>query len=91
MDVEPMLRTEMNDIFVNRFSSDQNDVYTVYNAGFRTKRGQMIILDKIEGSVFVDEWTNGEITTVDLPGNKVGISFEMDPRSVFCFVRIKKL
>lgn len=89
MDVEPMLRTEMNDIFINRFSSGQNDVYTVYNAGFRTQKGQMIILDKAEGSTFVNEWSNGKITTVDLPDNKVGISFEMDPRSVFCFVRKK--
>ncbi len=89
MTVEPMLQTESRDIFVNKFSSEKNDVYTVYNAGFRTQKGQMIILDKIKGATVISEWTNDKITTVDLPNNKVGISFEIDPRGVACFV-VKK-
>lgn len=89
IDVEPMLRTEMSDIFVNRFSTPQNDVYTVYNAGFRTKRGQMIILDKTGGSSITDEWTNKKVNTVELADDKVGIWLEIGPRSVFCFVRKK--
>lgn len=89
MDVEPLLRTEMNDIFVNRFSTPQNDVYTVYNAGFRSAKGQIIILDETEGSDFTDEWTDKKIDTVDLPYNKVGIWLEIGPRSVACLVRKK--
>lgn len=89
MDVEPLITTECRDIFINRFSSEENDIFTVYNAGFRTQNDLMVILDNIEGAHFKNEWSEGEIHCMDLPDHKVGLSFEIGPRSVFCFSRHK--
>ena len=84
-DVEPHLNTIMPNTFVNRFSSPKCDVYTIYNAGYRTANGVIFKIPYQPGRVYRDVFSNRKVDLVQT-GNEVALSFEIDPRSVTCIV-----
>nr|HQH72132.1 DUF6259 domain-containing protein [bacterium] len=59
-DVEPFLPTEMNGLFANRFSTEKEDLITLYNATWHTLRGALLkwpkAVKKVEDFWGMDEF-----------------------------------
>lgn len=85
LDVEPLVPTLREGLYANGFYCDYERVYTLFNANYRTLRGEMISLPYIEGAVYTDIFTHKEYKTVR-DGDYVKIIGEMAPRDVTAVV-----
>ena len=86
-DVEPLVRTEVPNLFANRFSTADETVWTLYNANYRTVRGHVMTVRHREGARYVDAWNEGAVE-VEVGGESARLSFEIGPRSVGCVVQV---
>lgn len=91
MDVEPMVRTEIPNMVANRFSSQANDIYTLFNGGFRTSEGIQLVFDLVDDASYINVWDQQKIDVIELPNGKVGLSFKVGPRSLSCIVVKKRV
>ena len=80
--VEPLVPTLAPGILANRFSSERETVYTFYNRGFRTFRGNVLaIAPELDGREFVDLLT-GKVLTLVHQGGHWFVNVELGPRDV---------
>ena len=85
-DVEPLVCTEVPNLFANRFSTAEETVWTLYNANYRTVRGHVMTVRHREGARYVDVW-NERPVEVEVVGDSARLSFEVGPRGVGCVVQ----
>jgi len=85
-DVEPLVRTEVPNLFANRFSTARKTVWTLFNANYRTVRGRLLVVPHKGGAKYLDAWSDKPIRAVVKDGT-AELWFEIGPRSVGCVVR----
>jgi hypothetical protein len=85
-DVEPLVRTEVPNLFANRFSTADKTVWTLYNANYRTVRGHLMTVGHREGARYVDAW-NERPVRVEIADDLARLALEIGPRSVGCVVQ----
>ncbi|HOL96453.1 MAG TPA: DUF6259 domain-containing protein [bacterium] len=83
-DVEPFIPTTMNGLFANRFSSEKEDLITLYNATWHTLRGVLLHWPAIEAKV-IDLWGMEDYTYQALDQTTV-IEGAVPPHGVGCLV-----
>jgi len=86
-DVEPFVTTLYPNIFANRFSTSTRDVYTLFNANFRTANGILLKVRYKPGSRYKDVWNNRELEISEIKDGLAALRIEIGPRSVICVVR----
>ena len=86
-DVAPLVRTEVPNLFANRFSTSGKTVWTLYNANYRTIRGHLMTVQHREGARYADEWRERSVGA-EVAGDRARLSFEVGPRSVGCVVQV---
>ena len=84
--VEPLLETLFKNTFVNRFSSANASVYTVYNANFRKVNDVIIKVKHRSGVTYKDIWNNKPVKIVKIEDGFDYLSFEITPRDMACIV-----
>jgi hypothetical protein len=85
-DVEALVRTEQAGVFANRFSTEDETVWTLYNANGRTVRGTILRVPYNPGDMFEDVW-NGAPLTPGIDGEIAEIAVEIGPMDLGCVVR----
>ncbi|NQU42992.1 hypothetical protein HQ520_06890, partial [bacterium] len=86
MDVEPLVRTEVPNLFANRFSMPEKTIWTLNNANFRTLRGPLLKVPHRSGARYRDLW-NDRIIDAKVEEDTAVLTFEIGPRSVGCIVQ----
>lgn len=85
-DVEPLLSTPHPHIFANRFSSAKQDVYTVFNAGFRTASGGLLLVKHTQGATYTDVWQGHPVEVLRVEEGQALLNMRLPPRAVTCIV-----
>ncbi|MAE66573.1 MAG: hypothetical protein CMJ18_20070 [Phycisphaeraceae bacterium] len=85
-DVEPLVPTEIPGTFVNRFGTNEQTVWTVFNANHRTARGRLIEIAARPGARYADLWNDTPVTT-RTEGETTWLVVEVGPRDVACITR----
>jgi len=85
-EVEPLARTEVPNLFANRFSTPRKTVWTLFNANYRTVRGKLMRVPHRPGAKYYDSWRNRSIKA-NVSNGTAELSFEIGPRSVGCVVQ----
>lgn len=85
-DVEPLVHTEVPNLFANRFSTTGKTVWTLYNANYRTVRGHLMTVRHRAGARYVDAW-NEQPVGAEIGDTSARLSFEVGPRGVSCVVQ----
>ena len=85
-DVEPLVRTEVPNLFANRFSTAGKTVWTLFNANYRTQRGHLMTVPHAPGRSYYDTW-NTRPVEVTVRGGRAALTFDIGPRSVGCIVQ----
>ena len=81
---EMMIETASPAICINKFPGKDRTVYTVYNRGYRTYRGEALRIPHKEGNVYYDVWGERALDVKIECGYAV-ISLEVDAQSIGCF------
>ena len=84
-DVAPLIPTLKPTVYANRFSSEEHTVWTLFNAEYRTFRGDCLRVAHEEGTRYVDAFSGDEID-VRIEGGVATIPVELGPRAVGCVV-----
>lgn len=87
--IEPLISTLTPNIFANRFSSEKRDVYTVFNANYKTVNGGHLEVSYQPGSLYTDVWNDKNIEILGVRDGKALLNIKMNPRAVICIVRDK--
>jgi len=85
-DVEPLVRTEVPNLFANRFSTPGKTVWTLFNANYRTQRGRLLTVPHRVGRSYRDAWHARPVEAATR-GGQATLTFEIGPRSVGCIVQ----
>ena len=80
---EPMLRSMVPLVYVNRFSTTNKTVYTIYNAGTSTVQKNLIAIVPIDNFHFVDLYRYSEVRTIFRDGHVI-VALDLEPRAVSC-------
>ena len=86
-DVEPLTPTLVPTVYANRFSGGGRTVWTLFNADFRTVRGDLLRVTHAPGARYVDAFTNRPIEATVTDGMAT-IPLELGARRVGCIVAI---
>ena len=86
-DVEPLIETEIPGVFVNRFRGEEKTVWTVYNANYRTAKGQLIQIAHEPGARYVDLWNDCPVEA-RVSGDVAYLVVEIGPRDVACISQV---
>ncbi|NSW57090.1 MAG: hypothetical protein HPY44_13845 [Armatimonadetes bacterium] len=84
-DVEPLVPTLVPTVYANRFTGGGETVWTLFNAGYRTFRGEALSVPHLEGARYSDAMT-GELLDVRLADGKAYIPVQLGPHGVGCVV-----
>jgi hypothetical protein len=85
-DVEALVPTESALICANRFSTEDETVWTLLNVGFSTYRGPVLSLEHKPGAKYLDLW-NGKELRPKVNGGRAILELEIGPREVGCVGR----
>ncbi|HUT90156.1 MAG TPA: DUF6259 domain-containing protein [Thermoguttaceae bacterium] len=85
-DVEPLVRTEVPNLFANRFSTQKKTVWTLLNANYRTLRGKLMAVEHRDGAQYFDCWNERPVDATAV-GDRAELRFEIGPRSIGCIVQ----
>lgn len=85
-EVEPLVETRIPLVFANRFSTGEKTVWTLFNAGYRTRRGVVLEVRDGTGARYADAWNDTPIEP-EIDGQTARIPYEIGPRSVGCIIR----
>ncbi len=86
---EPLVPTENNLIYANRFPARSETVWTLYNAGYRTYRGPVLRVPHVPGVRYWDAWNETELEPV-IHGDEAILNYSLGPRDVGCITRTRK-
>jgi hypothetical protein len=86
---EPLVSTCARGIFANLFASEEEEIWTLYNAHHRTYSGPVIEVLHREGTVWQDAWNPGEIRVKRL-GDRDRIWTRLAPQGVGCLERVRR-
>lgn len=86
-DVEPLTPTLIPTVYANRFTGGGRTVWTLFNADFRTVRGDLLRVTHTPGARYLDAFTDRPIE-VTLAGGMATIPLELGARRVGCVVAI---
>ena len=84
-DVEPLVPTLVPAVYANRFTGGGETVWTLFNAGYQTFRGEALSVPHVAGARYSDAMT-GEPLEVRIADGKAYIPAELGPRGVGCVV-----
>jgi len=76
-------------VYANRFAGERRAVYTLYNAGYRTARGELLRVPRTEGMRCTDAFTGKEIPLVGEDGTAT-VTMALGPHEVGCIVVEKR-
>ena len=85
-DVEPLVRTEVPNLFANRFSTPAKTVWTLFNANHRTVRGNLMTVPHRDGARYHDAW-NDRPVAAHISDGMARLSLDIGPRTVGCVVQ----
>ena len=88
-DVEPLVPTLCPTVYANRFASNGRVVWTLFNAQFRTFRGDCLRVPLRPGARYIDAFAGAAIEPMVERGKAV-IRLELGPRGVGCIVALKE-
>jgi len=83
--VAPLVPTLMPTVYANQFTGAQATVWTLFNAEFRTMRGDLLSVRHREGTRYRDAFSGQEIKARIVKGQAV-IPVTIGPRDVGCVV-----
>ncbi|MCK9222891.1 MAG: DUF6259 domain-containing protein [Limnochordia bacterium] len=82
----PLYPTLLQDVYANQFSAQDENLWTVYNANFRTVDGELLAVPHRKGAIYMDVWNETPI----IPHVEEGVaylSFSIDPKGVGVIVQ----
>jgi Domain of unknown function (DUF6259) len=82
----PLVPTERNEVYANKFSGDHRTAWTLYNARFITVRGPILAIDHKPGATYYDAWNQKKLTPAIVNGKAI-IELKMDPQELGCIVQ----
>ena len=87
---EPMIRSRIPLVYVNKFPAKDKTVWTVYNAANIPAKGALLDIPARKGTHLVDlyRYRNVKAST---RGDKTVVAIELEPRSVTCIAQLPKL
>ncbi|MBT3380900.1 MAG: hypothetical protein HN742_12645 [Lentisphaerae bacterium] len=85
-DVEPLVRTAIPNLFANRFSTQSKNVWTLFNANYRTVRGAILRVRHPAKAAYMDAWNERPVAHQVRDGEAT-ITLEIGPRAVGCVVQ----
>jgi hypothetical protein len=85
-DVEPLVPTELPNLFANRFSAPGKTVWTLFNANYRTARGKLLTVPHVDDRSYHDAWHDRPIPA-NVADGRAELNLEIGPRSVGCIVQ----
>jgi hypothetical protein len=90
LDREPMIRSKIPLVYVNKFPAKDKTVWTVYNAANIPAKGALLDIPARKGTHLVDlyRYRNVKAST---RGDKTVVAIELEPRSVTCIAHLSKL
>jgi hypothetical protein len=86
-DVEPLVQTELPGLYVNRFSTPKKNVWTLFNANYRSLRGNLLVLPQRPGARYFDAWNEKPIQA-EVKDGAAHVPIELGPRGVGCVVQL---
>ena len=87
---EPMIRSRIPRVYVNRFPAKYKTVYTVYNAGNAPAKGALMPVAAKKGAHLVDLYRYREIATTEEDGRSI-VQIDLPPRTVTCIAHLPRL
>ena len=88
-DVEPLVPTLCSTVYANRFSGKGRTVWTLFNAQFRTFRGDCLRVRHKPGVRYIDAFSGGTIEP-RIKRRKAIVPVELGPRGVGCIVALRE-
>ena len=86
-DVEALVPTLRPTVYANRFSGDANTAWTLFNAEYRTFRGDCLRVPHKAGTRYLDAFTERELAVM-IEDGVATIPVELGPRAVGCVVAV---
>ena len=83
--VEPLVSTLRPTVYANRFGGKRHTVWTLFNAEYRTFRGDCLRVPHKPGTRYVDAFSGQELRTRVEQGQAI-LGLELRPRGVGCVV-----
>ena len=84
-DVEPLVPTLEPTVYANRFAAPGKTVWTLFNAGFSTFRGEVLCVAHRKGARYVDAFT-GKPLAARIHGQWAFLPLVLGPQGVGCVV-----
>jgi hypothetical protein len=87
---EPLVPTLRDGVFANRFTSadGRKNVWTLYNASWRSVKGKVIAVPHVPGARYLDAW-NGKPLQPAISGGKAILQLSLPPHGVGCVVQVR--
>jgi hypothetical protein len=82
-DVQPLVATEVAGVFANRFSTQGETLWTLYNANGRSVRTPVLRVRDVAGAAYEDAW-NGHQLTPEIEGDRAAMAVELGPKGIGC-------
>jgi len=79
----PLVPTLNPLIYANAFPTQQETVWTLFNADYRTYRGPVLAVDHIKGATYRDEWNQKDLKP-DIKEGRAILKITLGPREVGC-------
>jgi len=79
--VEPLVSTLQPTVFANRFSGENKTVWTLFNAEFRTFRGDVLRVPHAAGTKYEDAFS-GEQILPRVEGDTATLPITLGPKGV---------
>ncbi|MBU0610014.1 MAG: hypothetical protein KKI08_19165, partial [Armatimonadetes bacterium] len=83
--VAPLVPTLMPTVYANQFTGKQATAWTLFNAEYKTMRGELLSVPHKAGTRYVDAFTGQEIKPRIVKGQAI-IPVAIGPRDVGCIV-----
>ena len=90
LDSEPMIRSHIPMVYVNRFPADGKTVYTIYNSGNEPVRGNLMTIPTANDQHVIDLYRYAEVETAT-ESNETIVSIALGPRTVTCIAVLPKI
>ena len=82
----PLVPTLISDIYANEFPTENETVWTLYNARYSTVRGEVLAVPHKEGDNYYDAWNEQQLHPRIYQG-RAYLHLELGPKDVGCVVQ----
>jgi hypothetical protein len=83
----PLVPTLHPEVYANKFTSEEETVWTIYNANDTAVRGELLEVESTPGDEYYDVWNNKKLIP-RTTNKKAWLSLEIGPRDVGCVVKL---